>query len=457
MRSFFPVTVAVVATFSAPFIVQAQVNPTRTITVAPGYGVTIIPAVPVYKIWVDDGSRLGVDFDRPPEEGATIIHVYQSSKQSNTFSSDGGTMLTLVSGDGQLQKIAVNFSNGKIQQNVLDLTQASSTPSTKFAALTPTVQKSRIEVIRRGLDRAIAEGSIRKNSDLENAVEEFLALMAQGKTLESASQQTGVMLEVIGKLAKMGVEAEGYQLDIPDEEQLQVKAGKVQPVVFTLKDFEEPTRKLKRKSAQRIQPDPAIASEPKAAPPAKESPTVDPPSQKAIDPESEPAEDLPAQPKTSPFEQTAIATLPGGMPTAKQIERGYQALVKEGELKPYSQTGRNVQTLIRRVKWGESPTFAAQESNVEPVLVARLIDLGEPGPTFKDPHGQANAIVRGLAVANRTGEIGYYSYLSSQVQTVVRRLRRGASLETALQRSGVTRANVDRLLQLGNYESPVAP
>jgi hypothetical protein len=66
-------------------------------------------------------------------------------------------------------------------------------------------------------------------------------------------------------------------------------------------------------------------------------------------------------------------------------------------------------------------------------------------------HTLANALVRGLVVANRTGEIGYSASLSYKVQDVVRILRHGRPLTLASHRARVPSPVVARLLQLGNY------
>lgn len=65
------------------------------------------------------------------------------------------------------------------------------------------------------------------------------------------------------------------------------------------------------------------------------------------------------------------------------------------------------------------------------------------------PHAAANALVRGLLVANRRGEVGYTSRLSYRVQDVVRNLRRGKSLALAGDRAKVPDQVITRLLQLG--------
>jgi hypothetical protein len=75
-----------------------------------------------------------------------------------------------------------------------------------------------------------------------------------------------------------------------------------------------------------------------------------------------------------------------------------------------------------------------------------------PGSTtsYSSTHAAANALIRGLLVANRTGEIGFSNVLSYRVQDVVRNLRRGRSLAFAGGRSSVSDRILDRLFQLGS-------
>jgi hypothetical protein len=68
-------------------------------------------------------------------------------------------------------------------------------------------------------------------------------------------------------------------------------------------------------------------------------------------------------------------------------------------------------------------------------------------------HSAANALIRGLLIANRTKEIGYTSTLSYRVQDVVRNLRRGKSLNLAGTRCRVPEPVIGRLLQLGKYSA----
>jgi hypothetical protein len=72
-------------------------------------------------------------------------------------------------------------------------------------------------------------------------------------------------------------------------------------------------------------------------------------------------------------------------------------------------------------------------------------------PGSNSTHAAANALIRGLLVANRTGEVGYTNILSYRVQDVVRNLRRGKSIAFARNHCNVAEPILGRLLQLGKY------
>jgi hypothetical protein len=70
-------------------------------------------------------------------------------------------------------------------------------------------------------------------------------------------------------------------------------------------------------------------------------------------------------------------------------------------------------------------------------------------------HSQANALVRGLALANRTREVGYRSPIAVRIQPIIRDLRNGQNLQAASKRYGVEWKVILRLLQLGDYKGEV--
>ncbi|MGL5064919.1 MAG: hypothetical protein ACRC62_33500 [Microcoleus sp.] len=105
----------------------------------------------------------------------------------------------------------------------------------------------------------------------------------------------------------------------------------------------------------------------------------------------------------------------------------------------------------------EAPKIQPDNAN-KPLVTSSLV-ASESSPviphisktTFSSSSSDlANSIVRGLAVANRTKEIGYKSTVSAKTQDLVINLRRGDSLDKAITKAGIDRKIVDRLLSLGD-------
>jgi hypothetical protein len=95
----------------------------------------------------------------------------------------------------------------------------------------------------------------------------------------------------------------------------------------------------------------------------------------------------------------------------------------------------------------------ADRPQVAPPALSKKIAVVFPAssaPALASPRQIANTLVRGLTVANRTGEIGYNSTLRYQVQNLVRSLRRGTPLAKATKVAPVPEKTVQRLIQLGN-------
>ncbi|HEY9827702.1 MAG TPA: hypothetical protein V6D19_19870 [Stenomitos sp.] len=159
---------------------------------------------------------------------------------------------------------------------------------------------------------------------------------------------------------------------------------------------------------------------------------------------------------------------------ANALIRGLAVANRTGEIAYYSPLSLQVQDVVRGLRRGALLSSASSRAGVPLVTVERLLSLGhlkrEPSslatlPAYSSPLPSsssvgmprvlANAIVRGLLVANRNGEIGYKAPLSYKVQNVVRGLRRGEPLPFATRRAQVPSPVVARLLHLGNYEAQV--
>ncbi len=119
-------------------------------------------------------------------------------------------------------------------------------------------------------------------------------------------------------------------------------------------------------------------------------------------------------------------------------------------ISPYAEANP-LQGSILTAETSEIPMIPLEKS----LLPQHLSVEVNHGATGIQPYVLANAIVRGLLVANRTGEIAYAASLSYKVQNVVRNLRRGEALGKASNLAGVPRRVVARLLKLGTCESAI--
>ncbi|MGB8702884.1 MAG: hypothetical protein WCD18_25995 [Thermosynechococcaceae cyanobacterium] len=152
---------------------------------------------------------------------------------------------------------------------------------------------------------------------------------------------------------------------------------------------------------------------------------------------------------------------------ANALVRGLLIANRTGEISFRDPLSYQVQDVVRRLRRGESVRLASAHAHVPLSTLERLLSLDDPnwemavlladsgGEDLLLFHTMANALVRGLLIANRTGEIGYAAPLSYKVQDIVRNLRRGEPLTVATGRAGVPGPVVDRLLHLGNYPSAV--
>lgn len=152
---------------------------------------------------------------------------------------------------------------------------------------------------------------------------------------------------------------------------------------------------------------------------------------------------------------------------ANALVRGLLIANRTGKIGFHAPLSYQVQDVVRRLRRGESMSLASARAHVPLSTLQRLLTLDNPdqepsllmaesgGEDLLLFHSLANALVRGLLIANRTGEIGYAAPLSYKVQDIVRSLRRGQPLTVASNRAGVPSRIVDRLLQLGKYPSAI--
>ncbi len=133
----------------------------------------------------------------------------------------------------------------------------------------------------------------------------------------------------------------------------------------------------------------------------------------------------------------------------------------QSRMKPYSvvpHAQRQPSTAKPKAVAPKPKTASSQPKAVVPKAVSsKAVPAPAARPTLNiasilSAHAQANALIRGLSVANKTGEVGSNSDVTKKVQSVVLRLRRGESMGRAIQIESVEQKTISRLLQLGNYQ-----
>lgn len=169
----------------------------------------------IQRAWVDDPSRVVVDFDAPLcsggsgncTGGASFIHLRRVTEiHFPNLPETSSTLLTVITRPPQ---------NSVPRQYLFQLTYGSGTPQYAALAITPdshTLNGIRISGdrtanwndVERGLQRAIAQQLITRDSPVVMRVQTFLAHVQNGTPLEQASQQAGVSLALLTRLAEIG-------------------------------------------------------------------------------------------------------------------------------------------------------------------------------------------------------------------------------------------------------------
>lgn len=129
--------------------------------------------------------------------------------------------------------------------------------------------------------------------------------------------------------------------------------------------------------------------------------------------------------------------------STNKIEAGLKQAIAIKKIKADGELTKSIRQYILKTESCISQDQALSETGLKVETIQKLEELGE------NPHTIANALIRGLTVANRTGEIGFRSTVNFRVQSLVRHLRRGEKLEGSIKQVGIEESTVNRLLKLG--------
>lgn len=165
----------------------------------------------IQRVWLDDPSRITLDFDSPlcqsresrncAASSASIIHL----KRIHPINWPGlpktdATLLTVVTegpAGRQLYQFQVAYGTGKPQYTTLEV-------KTGGSGITATHGSSDLRQIERGVKVAIERQLIQPGSPLAIRLSHFLRLTRSGTPIPSAAQQAGISLALVQKLASLG-------------------------------------------------------------------------------------------------------------------------------------------------------------------------------------------------------------------------------------------------------------
>jgi hypothetical protein len=198
-------------------------------------------------------------------------------------------------------------------------------------------------------------------------------------------------------------------------------------------------------------------------------------------PATRPPQAPPPSPPPSPNQQPASQTTPQTSQAevdrhqeqsaryANDIAAGLLVAHQQGQLKYGTKMYRKVQSAIRVLRRGGTLVTAAHRAQVPLPTLQQLIKWGEirpgssvasnnpsPRSDYKGSENgrdesirQANDIAAGLLVADTKGQINYGTRTYRKVQTAIRLLRRGGTLEIAARQANLSTATLQQLIEWG--------
>ena len=157
----------------------------------------------INKVWLDDPSRITLDFDTSLKSGqAQSIHLKRINPLDfENLPKTSSTLLTVVTNKNRYQFI-LTYGTGQPQYYAVNIAVPTNNRTTAL-------NLEWGQQIRRGLSKARNQGLIapeQGNMVLVERVHRVLALVAAGKSVESASLLAGVSMPFIQRLEQMGLE-----------------------------------------------------------------------------------------------------------------------------------------------------------------------------------------------------------------------------------------------------------
>lgn len=199
---------------------------TVPITVWPGSGANLDFSrlgLRIYRAWLDDPSKLTIDFDSPLDAGgAQVVHLRRISGVSfQGLPSTPATLLSVVardaSGTAHLFQFPIAYGSGPADYSTIAVVpdSAPAGPRAMIQASAIPGQGATPLTFSHGIAALIEAGTIAPNGPMHQSLRAFLALVANGVPVAEASAQTGISLEVVQAVAMRGLEQQRQSVPRP--------------------------------------------------------------------------------------------------------------------------------------------------------------------------------------------------------------------------------------------------
>lgn len=409
-----------------------------TITVWEEGGGTNLDFIPteekILQAWLDDLSQVTLDCNgslcNPATRGnrnisdTTVFHLRRTDKPINFpgIPQTASTLLSVITetsgGKQKLYQFRIAYGNGNAEYHTVRIE-----PDTPVLTASDTGEVAKevsrqLQNIQQGLqvakDRNLL-GNSQRYQQLEQRVQNFLALVSSGKKLPSAAAQSGLSISLVNKLAKLG---ETFASSgIPNSS---ISSGSI----HTVKQPSIPGNDSDRPSATNtIFPKPRILRTQKTA---QQLPL------RPVSPQLSRLRAMPTQNQAPPVAPIQPAVARSSTPAIRQQKVAASSVINKA---PKSESSVQNRSTSKPPVLTAIPTTNKTSSQVSDQSLQAIDD--------------ANAAAFGLTVAKYKGQINTATNTYDQAQGAIRQLRLGESREEAARRSGLDIAILTQLIKWG--------
>jgi hypothetical protein len=181
-----------------------------TLQLSEGHGTTLNfrpVGETVRRAWLDDLSKVTLSFDDSNCNGqdnscaASVIHLRRINPLDFPDLPKTETTLLTVVTDWGVYVFRLTFPAGDSGTYLVEIQPDSVRPR---RAIAPQLENASAEQIERGLNAAQDQNLIQESSSLWERVQQVIAIVREGKTIDAAVEEVGVSAELVTRLVEMG-------------------------------------------------------------------------------------------------------------------------------------------------------------------------------------------------------------------------------------------------------------